>query len=295
VQNEVVVRNEEIWVKIEKVGVVGMVLLVLGASRCNSGTETDNPAGPLRSFQGRDCRGGPSPKDRGPPPQTGTGGNGTLGTQSVAPAGANTLDGDAATYNYLSCVAWNRTEDGELMVRFRNRRGGCGAHFEGGRARVEGNRISLQAQNRDCLHSACGYCFYDLEWIVEDVPESGDLEVFVSETDQNAKACYGEEARPSLKISEDEPEGERCEFIHYFQVNPWCVLHGECGMEEGEYHCLCESGTQCATDLTATDSWLPGRCLAECTSEADCAIPGAFSCLDGLCYPNGLKLDPAPM
>jgi hypothetical protein len=190
-------------------------------------------------------------------------------------------------------VAWNRTNDGELMVRFHNRRGGCGAHFEGGRARVEGNRISLEAQNRDCLHSACGYCFYDLEWIVEDVPESGSLEVFVSETDQNARACYNEEGSPSLRISEDEPEGERCEFITYFQLNPWCILHGECGMPEGDNHCSCESGTQCATDLGYT-SGNPGRCLAECTSDADCVVPDAFSCLDGLCYPKGSR-KPAPM
>lgn len=271
--------------KYEQVGVVGMTLaLALGALRC-TGTETDNPIETVKEFRSSGCHSYTKPND-GPPPGAGTGGMGSLQPQSEALPQPPTVEPDAR-YNHLYCITWSRTED-ELLFRVRNLVAGCGIHFVQGDARVEGNEIAVGGRNPRCSRSACGNCVYDFEWRVSGVPDSGDLNVSVEETDENARACE----RPltlHFSIPEGEPEGEKCGFMNYTQGLFSCTTNGPCiagTPSPGSIMCTCAEGSRCFSEQAPTEAApaVGGRCLAECQTDADCALPDSFTCIDGLCH-----------
>lgn len=248
-------------------------LFAAGVVRC-SGTETDNPAiDPLVPFEGSECK--KYLEDEGAVPVQ------TDGSAPVAQSrAALALAGDRG----LMCWDWSFDDGGNLTVRILNLLEGCGYEWNGGRARVKGNDVFLEAINHGCFASACGSCTYDVRFEVRDAPRSGDVALHLSITDEAAKNCKPGDAGSAgvvFTIPAGEREGTRCQFLPNFAYQPpeMCTLHMQCG--EGA-PCTCPIGQQCApvglpTFLGAS------RCVAECATNADCSIPAAFECTNGLC------------
>jgi hypothetical protein len=213
---------------------------------------------------------------------------GGVAPQSAAPEGPPRVEEDAR-YNNLHCITWSR-DDGDLLFRVRNLNSGCGIHFTQGDARIDGNEVALGARNPECMRTACGMCTYDMEWTVEDVPMSGDLDVSFVETDEDAGECE----RPltlSYVIPEGEPEGERCSFMEYPRPSGSCTVNAGCVVGElppGSTLCTCVTGSVCfsAEEPTAQKPLVGGRCLSECTADSDCPLPASFTCERGLCQPK---------
>jgi hypothetical protein len=259
----------------EKFAASAVLLLAVVAIRCSNGTETDNPVGPTVSLQGSQCHHEGTSHDSGPPPNTSTGVSG-VGTS----AAKLEVAGD---YTRLACVAWQR-DAGELHVSIRNLRAGCGIVWGTSAVTVTGHDVELDAHNPECRVARCGNCFYDLEFDVEGAPESGDLNVTASVTDEDGKWCHDgapgiEIDREAFSIPEGEESGVRCRRLEPFLFMPppaECERYAACSDA-----CTCASGTRCAPNDGQWDETT--LCVPECTMASECPVPGAFECVDGSC------------
>jgi hypothetical protein len=254
----------------------GLGLLALAAVRCSNGTETDNPVGPVVAFQGSQCEHQGTSHD-GAPPQSSTQSAGAYRSLADVPGGGTRLE-IAGDYTRLECVAWER--DGEkLRVSVRNFRASCGIEWGEGRVSVDGASVFLGAHNPECRVARCGNCFYDLEFAVEGVPQDGDLDVSIAETDGTKKICQPQFEPKIVSVANTEPSGVRCAPLTPTLFNeppPDCERYSACSDA-----CACASETRCETVATEFSSGT--LCVPECTTEDDCPVPGAFTCEAGLC------------
>jgi hypothetical protein len=180
-------------------------------------------------------------------------------------------------------VAWHRDE-GDLHVSIRNLRAGCGIEWGASAVGIDGHDVLLEAHNPECRVAKCGNCFYDLEFDVEGVPRSGDLNVTASVTDEIGNWCHKGEPgieidREAFSIPEDEESGVRCRRLEPFLFMPppaECERYAACSDE-----CTCASGTRCAPNDGQWDDTT--ICVPECTTASECPVPEAFECVDGTC------------
>jgi hypothetical protein len=247
-----------------------LLLAAFFAFRCN-GTETDNPATPLRSFTASECDKSYDGPVGGPPAPDG-------GVAKTTAALLSVVDQDG-----LSCVYWERTEAGELRIALTNIMDGCGIEWKDARARVEGSEVFLDVVNPRCAVAGCGWCIYDFDFEVADVPEAADLRVHLSAVSDGGERCdEGEEGAEvddeHFTVPAGEQSGSRCRFMPSYAYEPpeQCSLYMECPLT-GE--CLCPEGTLCGPPREGAKS----ICLTECESASDCPVSGAFECVGGAC------------
>jgi hypothetical protein len=140
--------------------------------------------------------------------------------------------------------------------------------------------VRLEAKNPECRIAHCGNCFYDLDFDVDAEPDA-DLNVEVFVTDSSGKPCdsYSTGGPDEMfRLASAEPNGERCRQIpptYFLPPADDCQSYTACASG-----CACPAGSRCLAGDGAS------ICTPECASAADCPVPGAFQCTDGLCAPK---------
>jgi hypothetical protein len=230
-----------------------------GAS-CTGGTDTGNP---LTDLDISECK-----ADR----------EETLAAQRSA-----LILPDSARYDGLNCYVAQRSEDAvELDVY--NFGGGCHIRWDAnGRAR--GDELAIVLTNPSCAVAGCGSCLYDASF-------SLDLGATARETIELIdQPCEGD---AQTLGAWDVPERDgastlRCSFARGAdwhaaklglcgQENQPCRNGGLCSSGPADGASACDRGLSC-TQVSEHDS----RCLKECSSADDCALPSAMRCEDGVC------------
>jgi hypothetical protein len=242
----------------------GLLLVVA----CASGTETDNPAsGPLVRFDASACKTEPVERSTAPGRST--------------DAFVTTSDDDG-----LSCVEWERREDGELALRFLNVTGPCSVEWRGtATARADGG-LDVLAKNPSCEIARCGSCLYDFELAVKDTVPSG-LSVTLALAN-----CKGELSEQTLSVvlpADAADSGIRCRYADGSAYGQQLAQEGRCGSRFspcGAGSISCPENTSCTAGLACTelgDGVGSMLCLASCTADEGCSPTGVTRCENGVC------------
>lgn len=228
-----------------------------GALCCaGSGTETDNPSSPIKSFSSTACKSKPP----------------------AASPQALTRESDV---NGLTCVEWAQSATGTLDLKLYNWTLACTDGYESEASLSADGSLELRLFTQRCAVAACGSCVYDFHYELSNVPKDAPLSLRVG-----SAVCRSEptEIRDELTLPLDsEPNGVVCRRLDAGGLF-WYALKSEgcgkrdmpCGDCGGIDELSCDEGLSCF-ELAEGDS----RCLAPCTDDDEC---GALErCEDGLC------------
>lgn len=200
---------------------------------------------------------------------------------------------DDERYRGLQCFLWDRQDDDKLRVRVTNYAAGCHAD-EGWQPRAiarSAREVDLVLENRQCLSAGCGWCLYDLLFVL-DAKLAGQPTLSLNLLQD--PGC-GDQRRDSVTLPLGEhASGVNCSYANPHALNDWTFTHGAAGKERmpcghSEPSVSCAAGLSC----TAVDS--EGRyqdhklCLAFCQNDADCRPSELMRCKDGACQLNGTR------
>jgi len=232
------------------------------AASCTGGTDTGNP---LTDFDISKCKS-------------------KSGEALADQRSALTLPA-AERYHGLTCYLAERSEDSVALSVY-NIAGGCGVDWDA-KGRERAGELDVVLTNPSCTVARCGGCVYDAAFSLE-LGTSTDESVELIE-----HPCEGD---PRTLGAWDVPQGDGATTLHCTfsraagedasklglcgQENQPCrVGNGPCAIDPGAAASACDDGLSC-TEVSEHDS----RCLKQCSSDDDCAVPGALRCRDdGLC------------
>lgn len=240
-----------------KTAVTLVALYALVSCSSSGGTETGNPA-ILSSFDSSSC------KSKAPTP------------------GAQALLAQDDTEG-LECIEWSREPDGLLRLRLSNVRQGCADGYQGKAELSTAGALDLTLYSSVCAVAACGWCLFDFEAKLRDIPTDEALPLRIGRA-----VCETEPTTWSEPVSlplDQSSEGVICRFADRWALRQYAAQRGRCGernMPCGA--CDAEAGPgACAENLVcsevASNDW---RCLTSCESDADC-IANVTSCDAGVC------------
>lgn len=223
---------------------------------CSStgGTETDNPASPIKDFSSSGCKS----KD------------------STGNAGALVLVSEVAG---LECVEWEVQASGELRVLLHNFSEACAEGYEG-KAALTDDGLDLSVNQTTCDVAKCFRCLYDFDYRLSGVPTDAPLELRLGWA-----LCESEPTtwRETLTLPlDEEPTGIVCKSAEMVPLLTHASNHGSCGERNmpcgdcAEDSSVCDDGLVC-TEFTEQDS----RCLQSCETTVDCVAN--LTCEEGVC------------
>jgi hypothetical protein len=232
---------------------------------CAGGTETDNPRkdGDLVAFDASACKTHPAEKS---------------GQSSEALVVASEFDG-------LSCLEWETQSDGVVTFRVLNLNGGCSVPWTGDAVVEADGSLVLLLTNPMCAVAACGWCLYDFQFDVRNVPPVSGLPVRIGTI-----ACPGE--APSFDNELTLPEdagaaGILCRYTNQYAYDQLLGEQDRCGSQYGtcgQAGGFCGSEpTKCRDDLVCVAADEAERCLRPCSSNDDCSPRDVSACVDGIC------------
>lgn len=233
---------------------------------CAGGTETDNPhkSGDLVAFEASACK-----KD--------------AGAQSGQSSESLVV---ASEYDGLTCLEWQTENDGTHTFRILNLHGGCSVAWTGNAVVQADGALELLLTNSKCSVASCGWCIYDFQFGVRNVPPLAGLPVRIGTI-----ACPGEE--PSfddlLTLPADaEPSGILCRYTNIFAYDQLLGEQDLCGSEFGGCRdqagfCTAEGAPPCRDGLVCSPADEFNRCLSPCETDDDCAPREVSACVDGIC------------
>jgi len=245
---------------------------LLAALQC-TGTETENPIAPLISFHGSECKKElPVAAKSVPPPDGGT----------LADNHSVSFD---SSYDGLQCIAWQKLDSGTFRFELGNFPNSCGIEDWQGRVSVASDgRVVLHAVNSGCRAAACGSCLYDWAFDVRGVSEVADAQLLVSVVNDDGSICPSNIPPYDVTLpTTDTAQGILC------RPADRGALFWQAGARgtTGELNMPCDAGvpTSCVAGLScgplaAGDDL---RCLAPCSDDSDCPLPGVLSCQEKTC------------
>jgi hypothetical protein len=258
------------------VWVTPLVVLIIYAC---TGTETQNPGDPLKSFQGSGCK-----KEAA-----------TTKSRSDTATAAQILvstDYSAETLG-LKCVAWETVGSSGLKIDLYNFEGACGADWTGQAALENDGSLKLALVNPECSISKCGICVYDWSFEVEGVDTSRPVSVNVG-----LDTCPGEQALENytalLPVAQNS-SGILCNYADFGALGWQAAALSECGTQgmPCQGTAMCQTTTtsnepSCLGDLVCTNNGNTDEsvCAKPCSSEEDCGQHGVLTCKNGLCRPK---------
>lgn len=233
---------------------------------CAGGTETDNPhkSGDLVAFDASACK-----KEAVE----------ASGTSSEAFVVASEFDG-------LTCLEWETENDETVTFRVLNLNGGCSVQWSGDAVVQADGSLELLLTNTQCAVARCGWCLYDFQFGVRNVPPLSALPVRIGTI-----GCPGE--APSfdneLTLPEDAPaSGILCRYTSIFAYDQLLGERDLCGSRFGSCRdeagfCTTEGATECREGLVCAPVDDTKRCLSPCETDDDCAPREVSACVDGIC------------
>ena len=249
------------------------VLMLLLSVQC-TGTETENPAAPLISFQGTECKKELAIGTKGlPPPDAGR----------VASAASKVALFDTS-YDGLQCIAWQKLDVDSYRFELGNFHGSCGIEWQGSASVARDGTVALHAINSDCRAAACGWCMYDWAFEVRGVPESEDAHLVISQVNDQGNSCDSSRAPDDVTIPTSSAEqGTVCRPTFRAATD----VFGRTLDTPGTLHMPCDPAvaTPCTGELSCGPlaSADDLRCLARCSDDSDCTLPGILTCQAGTC------------
>lgn len=238
--------------------IVVLTFLASVVSCAGSGTETDNPASPLKDFSSSGCKNEP-----------------------LSP-GQQALERETDAEG-LSCVEWARGTADTLDLRLYNFSELCGATYLGKAAFNAQGALEVSVHQDTCLVARCGSCLFDFHYRLQNVAGDAPLALRIgSAVCESQPTTFSDEL--SLPIDTQE-RGIVCRRLERGALDDYAGSQGLCGTTNmpcgptchGVARDACEAG-QTRTELASNDS----RCLINCAIDDDCPS-GLTSCLDGVC------------
>lgn len=235
-------------------GSLVLVFLVSVVS-CAGGTETGNPA-TLKDFNSSACK-----------------------TRAMdAGQQALVLASDAEG---LQCVEWDTDGSGALSLKLLNFPESCGNAYLGA-ASADSAGLSLSVYKDTCDLFKCGWCVFDFDFTLAGLDLTRDLPLRIGSAVCASEPTSYDDAL-SLPLAKH-ASGSRCRYMERSPLEWYGRARSSCGQRNmpcgdcnGVDMTSCGAGLRC-TELGANDS----RCLAECTTDDDCA-GGLTTCQDGVC------------
>jgi hypothetical protein len=167
--------------------------------------------------------------------------------------------------------------------------GGCHVEWDAaGRARD--GRVDIILTNPSCAVSGCGSCLYDASFAVELAALDPGRER-ADEIDFVDQPCEGDaEVLGTWQVPEREGDSTvACSFArgadwHAGRLGLFGKENWPCGANGAERYSDPELARSCENGLTCVEvSEHDRRCLRQCESKDDCAVPDAMRCEDGVC------------
>lgn len=238
--------------------VTALAFLAWVASCTGSGTETDNPATPLKDFSSSACKN----KQQDPQPQ--------------ALIQASDADG-------LTCVEWARGADDTLDLKLHNFSEPCADSYLGKAAIASNGTLEVSVYKDTCQVAKCGLCVFDFHYQLQNVSADAPLALRIgSAVCESQPTLFADELSLPLDTQET---GVVCRALErsgldwYARGRDACgSLNMPCGATcDGADQTTCSAGLTC-TELAQDDS----RCLADCESDDDCPA-GLTTCVASAC------------
>jgi hypothetical protein len=238
--------------------VIALAFLASVVSCTGSGTETDNPASPLKDFSSSACK------------------NNQQDPQPQALIRASDAEG-------LTCVEWERGEGDTLDLKLYNFSEPCGDGYLGKAAFASDGTLEVSVYKDTCQVAKCGSCVFDFHYQLENVSAGAPLSLRIgSAVCETQPTTYADEL--TLPIDAQET-GVVCRALDASALGWYARGRDACGSVnmpcgstcDGADQTTCGDGLSC-TELAQNDS----RCLANCEADDDCAA-GLTSCVDGVC------------
>ena len=249
-----------------------VTLLALWAVHCaGAGTETGNPAS-LTTFTGTSCTATPYQAREDAVSTAGA----APSPLSLRPLGTRPPPPPPENFDGLTCLSYARSDNGDLRLDLWNYSGPCGAKFTDGTSKLRDGRLDLIAVDRECYAGACSTeCFYDLRFVIPDVPADADLDTYLREVDEKSMVCdFGTPVLLATLPLSTQWSGTMCRPLGRVTPPRNCEKHGPCDVAG----CTCPEGLTCAP-LTADT---PAVCLVPCSTDANCPNH-AMKCENGSC------------
>jgi hypothetical protein len=233
---------------------------------CAGGTETDNPhkSGDLVAFDASACK-----------------------TEAAETSGKS-FEAVVATSEYdgLTCLEWETKSGGVVSFRVLNLNGGCSVTWSGDAVVRADGSLELLLTNTKCAVAACGWCLYDFQFDVRNVPPLSGLPVRIGTI-----GCPGETPTFDHELSlpaDAGPSGILCRYTNVSAYDQLLVEHDRCGSQFGSCRdqdgfCKTDGAPECREGLVCTPAADSERCLTPCTSDYDCSPGEVSACVDGIC------------
>ena len=241
--------------------IIAFAFLATASSCVGSGTETDNPASPLKDFSSSECK-----------------------NKELAP-GQQALIAESAVAG-LTCVEWERGAEGALALKVHNLGLPCGDTYLGKAGFSSDGALELSVYQDTCLVAKCGTCLFDFSYQLQGIDSERALELRVG-----SAVCDSEPTiyRDELALPIDEQDsGVVCRALERDYLSWYASGRGTCGslnMPCGSPDCRSADQTSCDEGLTCSELGSgDSRCLPDCASDDDC-LAGATTCIDGVCRP----------
>ncbi len=182
----------------------------------------------------------------------------------------------------LECLEWDYAS-GELSLMVSNFSGPCGAEWEGATRLLGAGAVTIQLDT--CLVARCGSCTYDTSGLLaapleEIVGSPGNaLEVTLALGD-----CEGQvtsERRWNVPLLEQRA-GILCQPATPQFSGP--ITSDHFSETQRNLYAVCDPAqAPSAVECTEGRSCVEGYCMAPCTEDPDCPMPGVLVCSDGAC------------
>lgn len=233
---------------------ISTLLLLLAGCSATGGTETDNPAGPLKDFSSSGCK-----------------------SRDEVSSSALTLASDLAG---LSCVEWETQAPGLLQVKLHNFAEGCAEQYLGKGEIATDGALELSVYSTSCTALRCGSCLYDFEYELSGVATDAPLDLRLG-----SALCASQAATFDLSLTlplDEQASGVVCRPAPQLVLQQYAANYGSCGapnMPCGDCASdatTCGDGSMC-TEVASGDS----RCLSSCESDDDCIAN--LTCEAGVC------------
>ncbi len=146
--------------------------------------------------------------------------------------------------------------------------------------------VDLLLESPECLSAGCGWCIYDLLFVLDaSLTTQPELSLNLLE-DPN---CGGDQPkRDSVTLPlADRPLGVVCSYANPSAMHEWALTHGRTGAERMPCPRMLAVGCGPGLACTPVDSGNKygdlQLCLAPCQSDADCAPGELMRCKQGSC------------
>jgi hypothetical protein len=238
--------------------VIVLAFLASVVSCAGSGTETDNPASPLKDFSSSGCKN----KELNP--------------------GQQALERETDAEG-LTCVEWARRTDGTLDLKLYNFSEPCGETYLGAAAFNAAGALEVSVYKDTCAIAKCGLCVFDFHYQLQDVPDDDPLVVRIgSAVCASQPTTFADELTLPIDAYES---GVVCRSLDRSGLEWYARGRGSCGSANMPCGATCDGADQqtCASGLTCTElASNDSRCLTNCATDDDCPS-GLTTCLDGVC------------